>query len=107
MKIPSLDHFRIEYYHQGKTPWVRCYDLETMRETTVPADFVAKLCGISRQTLSRWCDGSQKLPDAAARLIQVVVLGVMPWAGWEKCRVREGLTQHNEHRWMIVSSVWP
>lgn len=97
----------IEYYHRGQTPWVRFLDRMTNIEQTEKAEVIASLCGVSRRTLARWCDGSQAMPLSANRLIQVHLFGVMPWSGWQSCRVKLGRNQQDSPEWMIVSHQWP
>ena len=79
---------KMSHFHTGKTPYLTLDD--GIRSRVVAMDDAAALAGVARQTLVRWCDGTQRPPGSALRLFQVVYLGVMPWLSWDPFRMIPG-----------------
>lgn len=100
MTIPFNDHVILSCFHNGKTPYLK---ISTgTRSNVTRLDDAAALAGVSRQTLARWCDGTQRPALAALRLFQVAYLGLMPWPEWAPFRMAHGRDQDNRQRWLIT-----
>lgn len=106
MRIPMTEHLVLAYEHEGKTPWLRITDSSTDVSERLHADYAAEICGVSRRTISRWCDGTQEPPLSALRLLKILVFGDMPWEHWDHCQVKQRRDQWDNLQWMIVSHQW-
>lgn len=100
MTMFSKESISLSCIHNGKTPFLKISD--TLQTQILPMDTAAGALGVSRQTLARWCEGTQKAPTASLRLLQVLYLGYMPWPEWNDFRMVERPAAKHGHRWLMV-----